>query len=144
MGRRLESLDPDTQTKVRRWLAACEAAGLDVLITCTDRTFQEQAALYAIGRTMAGKKITNADVGQSEHNWRRALDFVPLRHGKPVWGTTGADLELWQRIASLAKNEGLEWGGDWPKFKDFPHIQNTKGRPTWRDLLKQYPQGLPK
>lgn len=140
--RRLEDLNAETQRAARRWLAACEAAGLDVLVTSTYRDFASQAALYAQGRTAPGRVITNAGPGASEHNWRRALDFVPLRAGKPVWGTKGEDLELWQRIAELAKREGFEWGGDWAKFRDFPHLQLTRGRPTWRELLASHPRGI--
>ncbi len=141
--RRIDDLDPVVQRAARRWLAACEAEGLDVLVTSTFRDFESQAALYAQGRTAPGRIVTNAGPGQSEHNWRRALDFVPLRAGKPVWGTKGADLELWQRIAFLAKAAGFEWGGDWSKFRDFPHLQITRGRPAWRELLASHPRGLP-
>jgi peptidoglycan L-alanyl-D-glutamate endopeptidase CwlK len=133
--RDIGELDKETQIKVRRWLAACEAAGLDVLITSTYRSFAEQRKLF-----LQSPKVTNADQGQSEHNWRRALDFVPMQNGKPVWSPKSP---LWSQIAALAKIEGLEWGGDWKRFRDMPHLQNTKGRPSWRELLKQHPQGLP-
>ena len=141
--RKVEDLNPEVQKAALRWLAACEAAGLDVLVTSTYRDFASQASLYAQGRTAPGKVVTWAQPGASEPNWRRALDFVPLRAGKPVWGTKGADLELWQRAAELAKLEGFEWGGDWTKFRDFPHLQITRGRPTWRELLAANQKGLP-
>lgn len=175
MSRNLEALDPETQARARRWLAACEDAGLDVLVTCTTRTFAEQTALYAVGRTTPGNRckcgkklnpigtcpkhpkgltVTKAKAGESEHNWKRAIDFVPMRHGKPIWETNGNgidenplddetdNLELWQRIAQLAKAEGFEWGGDWKSFPDMPHLQYVAGRPTWRQLLTANPRGF--
>lgn len=86
-----------------------------------------------------GLKVTNAKAGQSWHNYRLAFDIAPLRYGKPVWGTSGNgidsnpaddltdDLELWQRVAALAKAQGLEWAGDWKTFREFPHFQWTGG-----------------
>jgi peptidoglycan L-alanyl-D-glutamate endopeptidase CwlK len=52
---------------------------------------------------------------------------VPLRFGKPVWGTSGEDGELWKKVGELGKAQGLEWAGDWKKFKEFPHFQFTWG-----------------
>ena len=57
----------------------------------------------------------------------RNFDVVPLRNGKPVWGTTGEDLKLWQRIGEIGKSCGLEWAGDWRTFREFPHFQFTGG-----------------
>lgn len=37
-------------------------------LTCTHRTNREQEQLFAIGRTVPGKIVTNAKPGQSKHN----------------------------------------------------------------------------
>jgi len=42
----------------------------------TLRTDKEQDALFAIGRTIKGKKVTNAKGGRSYHNYGLALDIV--------------------------------------------------------------------
>jgi peptidoglycan L-alanyl-D-glutamate endopeptidase CwlK len=99
------------------------------LVTSTYRSTAEQNALYAQGRTKPGKKVTNAKGGQSFHNHRLAYDVVPLRNGKPVWGTTGEDGKLWQRVGELGEAAGLEWAGRWTKFREFPHFQYTGGKP---------------
>lgn len=113
--------------------------GIDLLVTCTHRDDEAQAALYALGRTKPGKIVTNAKPGESLHQYRVAFDVVPLRNGKPVWGTTGNgidndptdddrdDLELWQKIGAIGESLGLEWAGRWKRFKEFPHFQFTGG-----------------
>ena len=151
--RSLADLEPETRTRATAFLKACRAAGIDVVVSCTFRDFAAQAELYARGRTAPGRKATNARPGLSWHNWRRAFDVVPLRHGKPVWGTTGDgldddptdddrdDLELWQRVGQIGKAAGLEWAGDWVSFREFPHFQYTGGQ-SLHALLAAHPKGL--
>jgi peptidoglycan L-alanyl-D-glutamate endopeptidase CwlK len=137
--RDLAALNPIVMRKAVDFIAHCTEAGVEVLITSTYRDAECQAALYAIGRTQMGRDplpvvrpmgrpVTWVGPGYSMHNWRCAFDFVPLRHGKPVWGDTGADLEIWTWCGELAESEGLEWGGRWPKpQRDLPHLQFTGG-----------------
>jgi peptidoglycan L-alanyl-D-glutamate endopeptidase CwlK len=33
----------------------------------------------------------------------------------------------WKEVVEIAKNLGFEWGGDWAKFKDYPHLQMSFG-----------------
>lgn len=145
--RKIEDLHPQVQKLCKEFLAQCEAEGIEVLITSTYRDHESQAELYAQGRTKPGSVVTNAKPGQSWHNWRVAFDIVPLRHGKPVWGTAGNgidsnptddntdDLELWQRIGKIGTSVGLEWAGDWKTFREFPHFQYTGGL-TLADFAK--------
>lgn len=137
--RDLKELNPKVRERVEKWLADCDAQGIDVLITSTYRDAESQNALFAQGRTKPGKKVTNARGGDSFHNWRCAVDFVPLRNGKPVWGTKGNgidndptddekdDLELWQRVGTLAEKHGLEWAARWKRFPEMAHVQFTGG-----------------
>lgn len=127
--RKIEDLHPRVQEMARQFIANCKAAGIDILITCTYRDAAEQNRLYAIGRTTPGRKVTNAKAGQSFHNYRLAFDVVPMRHGKPVWGTSGEDLKLWQRVGAIGVAVGLEWAGNWTRFKEYPHFQYTGGKP---------------
>ena len=112
--------------RAEKFLTRCKAAGLFVLVTCTARSAKDQAGLYAQGRTTPGAVVTWAKPGESLHETGRAFDVVPLRNGKPVWGTTGADLALWQQVGALGIACGLEWAGRWPaKRREFPHFQFT-------------------
>ena len=127
--RDLHDLHPVVKEMAAHHIVACMKAGIDLLVTCTLRDRAEQATLYALGRTVPGKKVTNAKAGQSFHNYGLAYDVVPMRLGKPVWGTTGADLLLWQKVGELGEEAGLEWAGKWTSFKEYPHFQHTGGHP---------------
>lgn len=147
--RDLHDLHPDLQAKYAVFANQCHIDpwmlrnGIVVILTCTYRSGHEQDELYAQGRTKPGRVVTNAQAGESLHNFEtgagkpaaRAFDVLPLRHGKPVWGTSGDgidddesddhtdDLEVWQRVGAHGEAAGLEWAGRWKKFKEFPHFQ---------------------
>ncbi len=125
--RSLLELHPTVKKMADAFIEKCKEQGIDVLITSTYRDKESQAALFAQGRTAPGKIVTNARAGQSMHNWRVAFDFVPMRNGKPVWGTQNEDAVLWKRIGAIGESVGLEWGGNWRNFKDMPHMQFTGG-----------------
>jgi len=137
--RKITDLHPKVAVMAAEFVQKCKDVGIDVIITSTYRDHEAQDALYAQGRTTKGRKVTNAKVGQSWHNWKLAFDFVPLRYGKPVWGTVGNgidndptdddrdDLELWMRCGMIGESIGLEWAGRWKTFKEFPHLQYTGG-----------------
>jgi len=127
--RKLDDLIVPAQIRALNFIHACKQDGIDLLVTCTYRSPKDQDALYARGRTApaSGPVVTNARAGDSLHQYRVALDVVPLRDGKPVWGTSGKDGELWQRIGELGEESGLEWAGRWTRFREFPHFQYTGG-----------------
>lgn len=125
--RQVSALHPRVQDMCADFLSRCADAGIDILITSTYRDAESQAALYAQGRTAPGPRVTNARPGESWHNWRVAFDVVPLRNGKPVWGTSGADGVLWQQVGQLGEAVGLEWAGRWKTFKELAHFQFTGG-----------------
>ena len=116
--RRLEDLHPVVVEKATQLLRAAEAEGVELLVTSTLRTFEEQEQLYDIGRTKPGRKVTNARAGRSWHNFGLAFDVVPLVNGKPIWNTP-----LWDRIGQLGQNLGLVWGGTFKSIKDRPHFE---------------------
>ena len=118
--RKIEDLDPRVQDGARSIVRAWQDAGFDVLVTCTYRSNEEQDKLYAQGRTAPGFKVTKARAGESYHNFRLALDFVPMIHGKPSWD----DPKPFEVLAAIAKmtDPRVTWGGGW-SFKDLPHLQ---------------------
>lgn len=104
----------------------------------TLRTFAEQDALYAQGRTKPGAIVTKAKAGQSYHNYGLAIDIVLLvdKDGNGSFETASWDTKTdfdvdgksdWQEIVAIFKRHGFEWGGDW-KFSDLPHFQKTFGK----------------
>ena len=124
MGRSVKELHGKAQSAAVDTLVACKAAGLEVLISCTYRSPEEQDALYAQGRTKPGAKVTNARAYQSFHQYRVALDVYPVVHGKPDFSGKAPE---WPTMAAIFKKHGFEWGFDWPTFKEMPHFQMTGG-----------------
>lgn len=120
--RKIEDLRPEVASMARVMLAACDAEKLAVVIACTYRSNEEQAALYAQGRTTAGRIVTHARAGQSEHNKRGALDVYPLQNGKLAEQDNPAGRALWARLGAIGKAAGFTWGGDW-RMRDYPHFE---------------------
>lgn len=122
--RKLMDLNAKVAAMATQHIANCKDLGIDILITSTYRDAESQNALYAQGRTTPGNIVTNAKAGQSYHNFRVAYDVVPMRNGKPVWDASDP---IWKLVGEAGKKAGLEWAGDWKKFKEFPHFQYTGG-----------------
>lgn len=99
--------------------------GIFVQITSGYRSFAEQNKLYAKGRTASGNIVTNAKGGQSNHNYGLAIDYVLLSADgkKAIWTVN----EKWRRVAQIGKALGFSWGGDWMRFKDYPHLEMMGG-----------------
>lgn len=87
------------------------------------RTWAEQDALFAQGRTAPGRIVTKARGGESNHNFGIAVDvglFLPD-------GRYLEDTPFYRDIGKIvATFPTLEWGGNW-KFVDEPHIQWKTG-----------------
>jgi peptidoglycan L-alanyl-D-glutamate endopeptidase CwlK len=127
--RAISDLNDAAKAKASAFKAKCLKEGIDVLIYCTYRDHEQQSALYAVGRDKKGRVIdakailTNADAGDSFHNWRCAWDAVPLIGGKPQW----RNAELYLRMGVIAESLGIEWAGRWKTFKERAHFQYTGG-----------------
>lgn len=110
-------------------------AGVEIRFTQGLRTFAEQDALYAQGRTKPGDIVTKARGGHSNHNYSLALDFVLMQGGYDMTADDDHDgVADWLEVVAVAKLFGFAWGGDWKKFKDNPHIEMTFGLDI-QDLL---------
>ena len=133
--RNLARVNPQLAARIRNMAADLKAQGITIAVTSGLRTFAEQDALYAQGRTKPGGIVTNARGGQSLHNYGLATDVVPLdANGQPNWNVGES---TWQKIGAAGKKQGLEWGGDWTSFKDRPHFQMTGGK-SISTLLSEY------
>lgn len=134
---RLAKVNPQLAARIRNMAAALKAQGINVTVVSGLRTFAEQNALYAQGRTKPGGIVTNARGGQSLHNYGLAVDVVPLdAKGNPNWNASAA---TWAKIGAAGKKQGMEWGGDWKSFVDKPHFQMTAGKSV-STLLREYNQ----
>lgn len=146
---RIAKLHPKLKAEARTLIQQAEAGlptFLAIRVVQGLRTFEEQQALYAQGRTKPGKKVTNAQAGSSYHNYGLALDFAILydkdKNGSYEvlsWDTVKDEdkdgISDWKEIANVFKKAGWTWGGDFKSLLDMPHVEKTFGR-NWRELLK--------
>ena len=129
MSRSLIDLTPETRVLADKFLADCAEASIDIVVTCTFRSFDEQDALYAKGRPAGGQIVTWARGGESPHNYGMAFDVVPIENGKPIWDASDP---IWEVIGAIGTADGLDWGGNFPPGKkDVPHFQ----RPGWKNYI---------
>lgn len=152
--RSLNDLHPVTREKTKRFLELANSKGIDVLIYCTYRSPEEQKILYMQGRLeqfgitidelnekrrkvglwkltpiQAKRKVTNAKPWQSFHQYGLAFDCVPMSGGKPDWNNR----ENYKILGEIAKEIDLEWAGEWKRFKELPHFQDTE---TYNHITK--------
>lgn len=128
--RKIDDLASDIKPLALKFITECQLAGIDIVIICTYRSPEEQAFLYAQGRTAPGRIVTWAKPGESAHNLSinhrfaaRAFDAVPMTMGKIDWSTTGNAGEIWRRMGRIGEKCGLMWAGNWPPAKrEFPHF----------------------
>lgn len=119
----LATLKPKVRQLAEQLVMRCKEQGITVIVTQALRTFAEQDALFAQGRTKPGSIVTRAKGGFSLHNYGVAFDIVPIINGKADY----KNLELFDRIGTLGEQIGLEWGGRWKTFPDRPHFQFLAG-----------------
>lgn len=114
------------------------------------RSFIEQAFIYAQGRTRPGPIVTNAEPGESIHNYRYAVDIVLLKDtdGNGTFETasweTNVDFDAdgkadWMEVVVIFEKYGWTWGGRWSKFVDKPHFE--KPPMSLKQLQLKYPNG---
>ena len=114
----LATLLPAVQAKARAFMTACASAGVPVKIISGARTYPEQDALYAQGRTAPGDIVTYARAGFSNHNFSCAFDIGIFSPGYLE------ESPLYDKAGALGKSVGLVWGGDWKGKKcDKPHFE---------------------
>lgn len=102
--------------------ATAATLGCDYVMISGDRSYAEQDALYAEGRTKPGKIVTKARGGYSDHNFGIAGDFGVFRGKAYLDNTDPAFAAKVHKACSVhAEACGLEWGGTWKGFKDLPH-----------------------
>ena len=142
MIRKPETLLPSFRAKVEAWVAACAARDVELLVYCTYRSPEEQKALYAQGRTRPGPIVTNAKPWKSAHQYRRAVDAIPIVNGKPDWSYADLnrdqvpDEPWWAVMVEEAEALGIEWAGRWKSFKEFVHWQDLSPYKTVAELYQ--------
>ncbi|MFC7439730.1 M15 family metallopeptidase [Laceyella putida] len=130
----LTGLYPQVAQATEQLIKNCKERGIAIKITEGFRSFEKQDQLYAKGRTVPGEIVTYAEGGESYHNYGLAVDFAlfDAKRKRLSW-----DMERdgnkngvsdWEEVAQEAKKLGFDWGGDWSRFKDYPHLEMTFGQ----------------
>ncbi|WP_051667416.1 LysM peptidoglycan-binding domain-containing protein [Exiguobacterium oxidotolerans] len=137
----LAELAPNTQKAARQWYDYLVKNGIEVLIYDARRTEAEQRANVNSGASQTM---------YSYHLVGQALDFVPIKDGKALWG--GYNASNIQKAIKEAQRIGFTWGGDWDSdgnqrdetFIDSPHLQyNYKGYGSDKVLASSTPVSKP-
>ena len=119
---RKAGLDPEFRRKLEVFESRLLESGIRVKLVCGYRSIAEQNRLYALGRTKPGRVVTKARGGCSWHNFGLAADYAFVSGGQLTWDGP------WKIFGRIARECGLEWGGDWKKFPDRPHVQWRRGK----------------
>lgn len=125
----IATLLPQVQPFARALVSRAAAEGLTIRVTSGTRTYAEQDALYAQGRTATGNKVTNAKGGQSNHNFGIAFDISVIAGNK-----LSQNLDDYDKVGLIGKDIGLEWGGGWTSLVDRPHFEL---RPSWAENMTE-------
>jgi peptidoglycan L-alanyl-D-glutamate endopeptidase CwlK len=131
----IATLVPEVQPIARALVHKASANGVTIKIISGLRTYEEQDALFAQGRTAPGSIVTKAKGGFSNHNFGIAFDIGIFEGTKYL-----NDSPKYKAMGVLGMELGLEWGGNWKTIVDQPHYQL---RPSWaanmneRDMLAE-------
>ncbi len=125
----IANLQPELVPYARALVRRAAQVDIDIKIISGLRTFAQQDALFAKGRTAPGPKVTNAKGGESNHNFGVAFD-VGVFDGRDYLGSSPA----YDMVGAIGAEIGLEWGGHWNSFVDKPHFQL---RPHWAADLSE-------
>jgi len=126
----VNTLEANFQRRTRQWLEEMIQTGIRPLIYTGLRTMEEQAALFAIGRSKPGKIVTKARPGESYHNHGLAFDWVPMK--------SAAKVDLFQAdwddetAFKLGERVGITFGLNAISFET-GHLQDGRYA-SWRDI----------
>ena len=131
----LDSLLPEVRDAFADFLIEAKELvakeGLDYKIICGTRSWEQQEALYAKGRTALGPKVTNAKPGSSMHNFGLAIDCGVFKGKVYMDDSTPADKKIadmmHKQASTLCAKHNLRWGGNFKSIYDAPHFEyNTR------------------
>lgn len=101
---------------------------IDFAVICGHRTEADQNKAFAEGKS-------KLQYPNSKHNKTPSLavDLAPVKYRDSKVYIDWEDIELFKKLAAhvlrIAAEKGilLVWGGNWVKFKDYPHYELKTG-----------------
>lgn len=129
----LAGLNKKFRVKAELFLIAAqpilESHGATAEVLSGLRSWQQQAALFAQGRTKPGNIVTKARPGSSWHNYGLAIDLGLFAKGRYLDETAPTKArKIYEELGKLAESMGMEWAGRWKSFPEGPHFQWTAGQ----------------
>jgi hypothetical protein len=117
----LSTLTPDTREKVEDLLAqAKDQYGYNLKVVSARRGCDEQAKLYAQGRTAPGKVVTNSQGCKSWHVLGRAVDIAFV--------SPNPSPQDWDNLGAIGEALGFKWGKRFSgTLNDLPHFEYHPG-----------------
>ena len=104
---------PGFDEQIRKWFEDMQSRVKDCHVSYAGRGKKDQELFFKQG-------TSKARWGESPHNYNVAVDLFRLI-------VTGAEFSRqWYTDVvkpEIAKVDFLEWGGDWVRWKDFPHVE---------------------
>lgn len=116
----LDLLYPPFVERLLNLLAKARESGQDYYVISGFRSHKQQQALFELGRSKPGRKVTNAPAGLSAHNWGMAVDVVADESNKPGLQPTWT-LAKYTLLKKLGPTFDLQVGV--PGIQDDGHIQ---------------------
>jgi peptidoglycan L-alanyl-D-glutamate endopeptidase CwlK len=102
--------------------------GITIEVISGLRSWKQQSALYAQGRTKPGRIVTKARPGSSWHNYGLAIDLGLFAVGRYLdEAEPKRAAQIYRELGTLAADMGIEWAGNWKSFPEGPHFQNRYG-----------------
>lgn len=128
----LDCLAPKFRERVEAALEECNNRGFDAIHFETCRS-DELARLY-----FAHGASKSPDALHTWHHYGLAVDVISKSREWDVYpGQDGAggDVTWYRPVVDIFKAHGMDWGGDWAHFRDWPHWQFGGIRDTPRDAI---------
>lgn len=155
----LAKLHPVFAERVKKLLHAMVIMQIPVLIAQGLRTYEEQQALYDMGRTKPstatcnhegihrpvgtctdhpfGATVTRAKPGYSWHQFALSVDLYPdnveVNGLQPEWDANATE---WRTLLRVGKGFALAEGAEWRTFPDNPHFYPKELVPTPPDSVR--------
>lgn len=131
----LAGLNKKARAKFETFLEAAQPIlakhGVTAEVISGLRSYAQQAALYAQGRSKPGRIVTKARAGSSWHNYGLAIDLGLFQNGVYLDEKKPAVADkVYAELGKLAVSQGIEWAGNWTSFTETPHFQYRPGIPS--------------
>lgn len=121
-------LAPGMEDRVRDMESRALVQGYSLRVYETMRSHRLARMYHALGVSKA------PDGWRTWHFYGLATDIIHPTRGWDAWTASDQAATDWRGVVIAAgKGAGLDWGGEWVSFKDYPHWQFGTVKPSPSD-----------